>query len=282
MQKAHDLAGSWALLSLRRYGEWPSRRHQDAVPGCHELRPDARFPFIVSPYTPDAIGVLAPAMPTVGPCSGRDDRPCVVHRHDRRERKTGPCFALTVMRCQTHLRGFTVYPPGHVPHGRTAVTQVGFDGHELIGTARDAQAFEGTLFDAALDAAQGKAWPRDCPGGTDRWWPKQCRHLEAAARLCGVHPDLDLAVRHALGAALRVETLVLVEGAQAIVASPGYRSRGQAVCAVLDRVAAGPSVLERVLCTGHLAGLWGPALLWDIEIGRLRRWSFRGAGTPPP
>ena len=199
-----------------------------------------------------------------------------------RTRKTGPCFALTVLRCLTHNRAFTLYPPGFVPYGRVAVAPVAPDGSAVVQAVVDAQAFAGTLFDAALDAAQGEAWPRQCEGGTDRWWGRQCRHVDAALSICGVAPTLLAPAREAQAAALDVPTLLLLEHAAAIAAAPGYRSRGRAVRAVLDRVPAGPCPLQRVLAAGHLAGLWGPPLLWEPGIGRLRCLSFRGDGTRPP
>ena len=239
----------------------------NAVPGCHESKADARFPFITATYTPDASGELVPARPDVGPCSARDDVPCAVCLDHLRQRSTGPCFALTVLRCLTHHFAFTLYPPGHVPYGRAAVVPV-------VAMA--------TLFEAAADAAQGTAWARECPGGTSKWWGTQGRQVAVAVRLCGVLPALDPAAQQAQAAALRVEMLLLVEQARAIAAVPGYRSRGQAVGAVLDRVLCGPCVLERILAAGHLAGLWGMPLLWEPGTRRLRSLSFRGDGTHPP
>lgn len=234
---------------------------------CHQRPQNARLAFITATYTPDASGELVPARPDVGPCRAWDARPCVICLDHLRERSTGPCFALTVLRCVTHHFAFTLYPPGHVPYGRVAVVPV-------VGTA--------TLFEAAADAAQGKAWARECPGGSSKWWGTQGRHVAAAARLCGTSPALNAAAQQAQAAALRVEMLLLVEQARAIAADPGYRSRGQAVGAVVARILAGPCVLERILAAGHLAGLWGLPLLWEPRTRRLRSLSFRGDGTHPP
>jgi hypothetical protein len=206
-------------------------------------------------------------MPDVGPCSRWDDRLCSVCLDHFRQRSTGPCFDLAVLRCLMHEFGFTVYPSGHVPYGRVSVVPV-------AGPA--------TVFEAAQDAAQGKPWARQFPGGTSKWWGTQGRHIGVAVAICGVAPALDPAAQLAQAAALHVEMLLLVEHSRAIAAAAGYRSRGQAVQAVLDRVLSGPCVLEHVLAAGHLAGLWGLPLLWDLRTRRLRSLSFRGDGTHPP
>jgi hypothetical protein len=223
--------------------------------------------------------MLVAVMPDVGPCHDRDDQRCAISLDHYRPRSTGPCFPLAVLRCAAHKHGFTLYPPGYVPYGRAAVAPVTQGGFER---GAGAESFAGTLLDAALDAAKATAWPRECPGGSARWWGKQGRHVAAAVRICGVAPDLDAAARQAQAAALWVETLLLIHGAQTIAAKPGYRSRGQAAVAVLGRLAPGPCVLQRVLAAGHLAGLWGPPWRWDAQARQLRRWAFRGDGTRPP
>jgi hypothetical protein len=186
------------------------------------------------------------------------------------------------MRCLTHRLGFTLYPPGHVPYGRVAVAAVAPDGRAVVEAGPEVPAGTATLFDAALDAAQGTAWARQSSGGTAKWWGTQGRHIEIGVGVCGVAPALGAAAQQAHAAALRVEQLLLMEQTRAIVAAPGYRSRGKAVAAVFERVAAGPCVLERVLAAGHLAGLWGLPLAWEPAVRRLRPLSFRGDGTRPP
>ncbi len=87
--------------------------------------------FVVTPYRPDAKGVLEPDLPT-----------CCIHRvpggeacdlvvGHLRDRKTGPRFPLTVLRCRVHGCAFTLYPPGHVPYGRRRVAPVDLVGHAI-------------------------------------------------------------------------------------------------------------------------------------------------------
>jgi hypothetical protein len=113
---------------------------------------------------------------------------CRLSLHHRRERSTGPGFPLWVLHCSTHGVWFTLYPPGHVPHGRVALAPTTTDGHwitsepdphdravELPPRAGD---FRGTYFEAAMDAAQGLIGRRDgSAGSSDLWWSTQERRL---------------------------------------------------------------------------------------------------------
>lgn len=248
------------------------------MPGCHESGPAARRPFVITPYAEDGDGVLVPAMPAAGPCAERDRLTCLVWVDHVRARSTGPCFPLTVATCGTHGLAFTLYPPGHVPYGRTVMAPVTPDGRASLGAA-GGEPFGGTFFQAALDAALGQEWARESPGGSERWWGTQGRRLSASLLACGVWPQLEEAQREAVAAALGVALVLLREGAGLIAARPGYRSRGQAVRAVLERIWAGPCVLSRLMASGHLVGLWGEPYTWDAGRAQLRRISFRGLGT---
>ena len=236
---------------------------------CHNLRPTARRPFVSSPYSPGGEGVLAPAIPDVGPCSRQSKPACSVFLHHKRPRLTGPCFPLSVVRCRTHGVTFTLYPPGHVPYGRKAI---GSD-VPTVGMA-GAKAFVGTLFDASLDASQGSPWPRVCPGGSTQWWGTQRQYLSIAMHLCGVAPDMSTTLREILAAALQTETLLLLDGSAAITAQPGYQSRGQAVRTVLEQLPSGPCAIERLSVSGHLIGFWGAPYVWEPKVFRLRQLEF--------
>lgn len=249
--------------------------------GCHESGVAVRRPFVITPYRAGASGVLEPTLPEVGPCSWRDREACALGVDHVRERKTGPCFPLTVLVCETHGVGFTLYPPGHVPYGRTAVATVAPDGRALVDGPKGAEGFEETVFAAALSASEGEAWDRERPGGSARWWGTQWRRLAVALRICGLAPGIGEAERASVAAALGVELLLLRDQAWRTAAAPGYRRRGQAVRAVLERLAPGPCVLSRLMASGHLAGLWGAPLWWETQTGRLRSWSFRGVQAVP-
>ena len=154
-----------------------------------------------------------------------------------------------------------------------------------------ADAFVGTLFEAALDAAQGKPWQRVSPGGSDRWWGTQGERVQVATRLCGVAVGININLREALAAALQVGTLTLLGGASAIQARPGYQSRGLAARSVLEKLPEGACAIERLSVAGYLIGFWGQPYAWDPRINRLRQLDFgrffpglreRAQARPPP
>lgn len=73
---------------------------------------------------------------------------CRIRQHDWRKRKTGPSVALRVLKCKSHRRAFTVYPPGYVPYGRQAWIPVdprGYWVNEPESTGKDIR-FEGCKF----------------------------------------------------------------------------------------------------------------------------------------
>ena len=220
-------------------------------------------------------------MPNEGICAGQDSRAYRLCFDHCRQRTTGPCFPLTVIRCQTHRRGFTLYPPGHVPYGRRAVAPVAPDGSPLAKQARqNAERFRGTLFDGALDAADGRAWHREHAGPTDCWWNSQLRGLEVATRLVGVAAENDDGAREQLAELLDVDTLLLREQAQQLRHGAGYRKRGQAVRAVLDALPRSALLPDRLLECGYQIGQWGAPYRWLADTAVLVRMPFRAAGTP--
>ena len=241
--------------------------------------------FVVTPYHADSSGRMVGECPSQGPCRGRDARSCRVRINHYRKRRTGPRHRLTVVRCLTHRQGFTLYPPGHVPHGREPVVCVAPDGSGLDrGEEREPQNvhshFEGTYFEAALDGAAGKYWDPRVPQQRDQWWATQRRRISRALDWLGIAPGTDGDVRELICAALEVDQLLLEVTAKGVADFPGYRGQSQAVRDVLDAVCKGPCILDRLLFAGHLAGLWGRPLRWDASAQVLRSPPFQRPGTP--
>ena len=193
-----------------------------------------------------------------------------------------------VVHCHAHRQAFTLYPPGYSPYARRSVTKVAPDGGlpRAEEQADKAERFRGTLFDAAIDAGQGRAWSREHEGATDHWWGTQLRQLDRALVILGLAAAVDSALRHLLAEMLAIPTLVLEEQATSLrAANVGYRERGAAVRAVLGRLAPTPLLADRLLEAGHLAGCWGAPHRWLPDIGGLRRCPFRAAvrrGTAAP
>lgn len=85
-------------------------------------------PFLVAPYVTGADGALRP-VDGIDRCPlGKGDERCRLGKHHARDRTTGPCFPVWVMRCATHKACFTIYPSGHVPYGRERVAPVSATG----------------------------------------------------------------------------------------------------------------------------------------------------------
>jgi hypothetical protein len=240
--------------------------------------------FVVAPYLPDSKARLVVKRPSVGPCTDHDEQPCRLSLDHERPRTTGPCFALSVFRCRTHEIAFTVYPPGHVPYGRVALAPVAPDGHALITAHSGANRFEDTVFGAALDAAEHRAWPQVAEDGhVIARFPTQMRRLVRACALLGVEPALEAERRQCLGSILGVAGQHLHDGAVRIQQQPGYHSRGEAVVAVLDALRwAGISLFDRLAACGAQVGLWPVPLRWAPDVGRLQRpFTERIARAPP-
>ncbi len=146
--------------------------------------------YVIAPYRPGPNGDFIPDFPSYGPCNDRDEHECDLDIDHYRHRKQGPGPSLCVMRCSTHEKGFTIYPPGWFPYGRKALAPVALDGSR-ISSEDGARGFAGTYFDAALDAVNKSAWPRQSDTGSiEPRFATQSRHLERSSFLLGIFPSL--------------------------------------------------------------------------------------------
>ena len=250
------------------------------MPLSHTAGPRARREFVVTPYIADASGRLQPERPDCCPWKAPREDLCPLFDHHWRERKTGPCFPLVVLGCRAHERAFTLYPPGHVPYGRVALSPVAPDGSSIRASGKEpVERFRGTLFEPALDAARGRAWHREHVGSTERWWGTQLRRLARAAELVAVASNIPNKLREQLAEALALGGLVVREQAERFRQAAGYRQRGQVVVRVLAALPTGRFLSERLSECGYLVGHWGAPHRWLPETRTLRRQVFRGAGT---
>jgi len=155
--------------------------------------------------------------------------------------------------------------------------QVAPDGSAVHGDGEDRLRadFDETVFEAALEARDGRPWPRETGGEPERSWGTQGRHLDLASRLVGVARDLADRVREATSTVLSVGTLRLKEASR----SRGYRAIGSAVCSVLRGLRGGPRRAVHLLTCGHLVRLWGEPLHWDADRRVIERSPFLVRGT---
>jgi hypothetical protein len=238
---------------------------------------------VVVPYALAPDGRWTAPVPTVCPWRLPDAPSCRVRVDHRRDRKSGPCFALVVARCAVHDRAFTLYPPGHVPYGRVAIAPVAVDGAPLRSEAPDdiEPGWGATVFAAALDASRGEPWTRSSKEPSDpRRWRTQRRRLSLAAALVGI-AAIAVPVRAQIAHALDVALLALADAAAQFGAAAGYRGRGDAVLHVLRELRVAPVIGDQLLASGALAGCWGEPMRWEAESGRLRVIAFRASGIPP-
>lgn len=203
------------------------------------------------------------------------DAPCRISRKDERPRTTGPCFPLSVVYCATHDVHFTLYPPGHVPHGRQPVVSLAPDGSVPLAPRSVEQEeipapLDGTVFEAAWDAGHKRIWSRECYQETGQWLATQVQRVEQTARLAGVNTDLEVATSIAQSEALGVDVLTLREAQAMVRQKPGLISRGAAVIHVLKTcIRRGGHLVQRLIAAGHLAGLWGRPYWWIPSASRL-------------
>ena len=247
---------------------------------------------MVTTYATDEQGKPVADIPCEGPCRGQNVMACRLVRDHYRHRSTGPGHCLIVVRCQTHNRGFTLYPAGYTPYSRETlhsgmVPDQSDHGSETPDRPPDTwhDHFTGTWFQAGLDAADGIAWLRENDTGSRLWgkrWRTQTRQLTAMTVLLGVDPDLPEERRQLIASGLDVGLLVLNDARAMITDKPGYRSRGQAVVTVLESLVDRPCITGRLLRAGYLAGLWGMPLEVKQHGGMLRSPPFRRRESRSP
>jgi len=241
--------------------------------------------FVVSSYTPDKEGQLTAQLPDVCPKGIEDPKPCKVFLDHNRDRLTGPCFPLHVVRCRGHNIAFTIYPPGHVPYGREQIVcNVAPDGN-LVAEEKDEplQSFEGTLFDAALDAANHKAWPKESQAGyQDGRFNTQINQIGRAGLLVGIAPGQEAKQREAIAEILDVPYQNVHESATLVKTEPDYKSFGQAICRILQAVPTNNTLFEQFAASGYEVGLWPPLYCWNWQEKKLYLNNFHKMTTRGP
>jgi hypothetical protein len=132
--------------------------------------------------------------------------------------------------------------------------------HRAESTSSPASSWTGTLWAAALDAAEGERWPER--GGAHEHRRTQGRRLELGAALFGLVPETPERTREHIAMALSVPLLSLREAASAYATSASWTVRARCVVRLLDEVPPHRAHIE-LLVAGHVAGLWGRPSRWD-------------------
>jgi hypothetical protein len=213
----------------------------------------------------------------------RGEPPCDIAEHHLRPRKTGPCYPLTVIKCETHEIAFTLYPPGFAPYQRQPIFQLAPEGRAVLHeeTEESLPDFHGTLFQAALDAAQRQAWARNSDEEVpDSWWSTQGRHIQLALQFLGLLRTTTDQVRETIAAVLSVACLLLRDESPAIDA--GYQGKGRAVTTVLEALAGRELLAIRLLFCGYVTGTWGRPWSWDPSRRCLETLPFPAVESTAP
>lgn len=242
-------------------------------------------PFLVAAYEVSEDGTLQPVLPVRCLLAGRGD--CRWRIHSRRQRKTGPCFALAFVRCLTHLFGGTVYPPGYAPYARAPIAPVDLRG-ELISSPAGALDWSQTVLAGAIDAAEGRLWPKEAPvrdvGGRDleidpaRRRRSQGRHIAFVAGVLGIGSDLDESKRERIARTIGIPCLILNQEATEFREARRYSERGRAIRRVVEQLPRGRDLAGRLVEAGVIAGLLVRRLLHRDPGGGSRTDSFPGNG----
>lgn len=236
---------------------------------------DARNGFVIAPYYADATGRMMPDLPSECPYRHPDDDACHVRRHHWRERGTGPEHPLCVAVCRTHGRAFTLYPPGYVPYSRVPVVRLNPD-----GSLSDDSCLEGTVFQASLDASRGELWYWEDPIVDASQRATQRRHIDVAERVLGIVGEERDRV-----AAARTLGVPWMVGQSALANAPSARTlkaRGARVAEMLSVIEIDRTTVDRLLASGHQAGVWGEPFRVDPANGRPRSLRRRYGGTRGP
>jgi hypothetical protein len=227
-------------------------------------------------------------LPDTCPVGVRDGQACRLFQDHFRERKTGPPFALCVMRCRTHEIGFTLYPPGYPPWARKPWVCEWVVAKVEDEVKDNAEWFRNTYFEAALEAAEGVVWPREKTSDSDFGTPsnltQEC-HLSRAIRLLGM--DQEPCGRAIFAELYSLPGQILHAAAGILEQRPHLADLGRVVRTVLEAI---PSTLtcvfESLAICGAGVGLWPPLHVWRPALHRLLPRVFpaggmQAAGIPP-
>jgi hypothetical protein len=225
--------------------------------------------FSTVAYLADSSGQLRPERPVRCPASGEDSIPCHLRASKWRERKFGPGYALVVFRCFAHGSSFTVYPPDWTPYARRSFVVLSPDGADGVHEDGPMSGWAGTVFQAVVDGAAGRAWPEEArffeddrglvPGGVFR---TQCRHIHGALALFAIACSSDVRAREKVAATLDLDVPFLGRIVNRARDGPWWRSAAKAVGEILSILGApGRRHLLKLVGLGRDLQYWGPLLL---------------------
>ena len=243
--------------------------------------------FVISLYLPDEQNRLVAEVPKVCPNRDHDGEKCRIRINHYRQRKTGPCFPLTVVECRTHALRFTLYPPGHVPYGRHPLnTDITITGENItFEVAGPSPAdvlpavYQNSFFEAALAANSQKIWLEESMWGSlEPRFITQLRQLDRALRLLGLHSELTPRQIEEITEILDLSGQRVADGRSRLGYQPTVKYQGQVICQLLKAIPYTQSLFERLAHAGSTAKLWPIPHFWNGITGRLKNRSFHPTG----
>jgi len=168
---------------------------------------------------------------------------------------------LALIRCHTHGRFHTLYPPGYVPYGRQPLLHVEPQGDQLLPAAPEQSPLEGTLLELPEPAA---APPRAIDVDDEALAAARRSAARAVQRRVGFLGRLfglegaAIRVQEWLSTLLHIPLVLLTLAARTYVGAR-YAVRRQQVRRVLDALPLETGLLWRLLEGGNRTGVFGGA-----------------------
>lgn len=244
---------------------------------------DKRF-FVITPYIPNEKGELRAILPDRCPRNQQHGTVCRLSLNHYRERATGPCFSVAVIRCRSHSIYFTLYPHGYIPYGRQRlVANISEWGSPVIDDLTDEPSetddladdqnedrklspFRESFFAAALSAGKGEKWLADSVQGSMKpRFSTQRRHLDRIFRILGIHSFLNFRQRELISELLQIPGQIIHDSVSALNARTTIEQRGQIILHLLTFLIAIPFPYNRLTEAGSVVNLWPNPCFWDVE-----------------
>ena len=258
-----------------------ARKGETFSHGAERPRPE-HSGFLSTDYVKDEAEARLRPVEGIDRCAkAAEGERCAISKHDWRSRKTGPSFPIRILRCRTHAHHFTVYPSGFTPYSRQRLapiaTAVRLDTTEGAALSRE---WDGTVFEAAFHAAEGKLGLREVVHGdpVEPRYVTQRRRIERAGLLLGLSAETDERVAEVVAQSLRLLGLDHQRTRQAFSRARTLCVRGAVIVSMLQVMPLAGALETRLLGAGFLVGLWGRPALWDARASCR---TFPPCATPP-
>jgi len=164
---------------------------------------------------------------------------------------------LVVLWCKTHEVSFTLYPLGFSPYGREPLALLTPSGHSV---ARErAPPYQGTYFQAALDAVDQPLWPNESNEGSNQpRYATQARRVARCCQLLGLAKTVGSEVVDKLWSTLGIPAMAWQQAREWVVNLKGIRGKSKAIVQLLALIPESHHAFFGLATLGHHAGFWPP------------------------